>query len=207
MPGLAGPDRPGRRGAIVPAGFDRLVAEFERFQSALKRVGGQVADFGRLREEIGDLEVRASTADRSVTVVVGPGGTVTDIELTTEAMRRQPGALSASIMATLRQAVDEAARRQARLIEQHMGDDMNNSVLDQVLQAQAQATGTSVEDLRSKVDQPRPGRPAPDDKDLSQGSVFESGEQVPAPEQPPSRATQGERYLRNLFDHDEEDDR
>lgn len=191
-------------GTIVSAEFERLVTEFEKFQSKLKRVDEQFANLGQMQEEIKELEVSATSADRSVTVVAGPGGTVKNIELTPEAMRQQPGALSASIMATLQQAVAEAARKQAGVIEQHMGGDMRGGILDQVLGAQAEATGTSVEELRATVEPPRPNRREPDDEDLSQTSVFDSEQEPPQPEYPPSRGSQGDQFLENLFSNDDE---
>jgi hypothetical protein len=79
----------------------------------------------------------ATSADRAVTVVAGPSGSIKDIRLTDQAMRRPPHALAAELMSTLRKAVAQAARRQAGIVEGALGDDMH--LKDQVIETQAVA--------------------------------------------------------------------
>jgi hypothetical protein len=69
-------------------------------------------------------------------------------------MRRPPQELAAALMATLRQAVAEAARRQAGIVENALGDDMH--LTEQVLETQAQLFGMSKEELRATTEESAP---------------------------------------------------
>lgn len=134
----------------MSAEFDQLVSEFERFQSKLRRIDDKFADVDRLQEEVTALAASACSPSRSVTVIAGPGGAIKDIKLSAEALRQQPGALSAEIMSTLHQAVAEVARKQAAIVERHLGDDLG--LVERVLETQAQVFGTTVEELRSNLE-------------------------------------------------------
>jgi hypothetical protein len=83
-----------------------------------------------------------------------PGGAVLDVKFTEAALAKGPQALSATLLTTLREAVGEAARRQAVIVEENMGDDCG--LVDQVLETQAVAFGTTVEELRSKLGEAPP---------------------------------------------------
>lgn len=150
------------------AAFEQLAAQFERFQAQMQRVDQQFANVGEMQQRLTELEAVATSADRAVTVVAGPSGAIKDIRLTDQAMRRPPHALAAELMSTLRQAVAEAARRQAGIVEGALGDDMNLS--EQVLESQAQLFGMSKEELRAVTAEeaspqppagPAPQRPMP----------------------------------------------
>jgi DNA-binding protein YbaB len=158
----------------VSAEFDQLVAQFEQFQSKLKNVDEQFANLGQMQGEIADLEARASSPDRAVTVVAGPGGTIKDIQFTPQALRQPPHALSAAVMSTLQRAVAEAARKQAGIVEGHLGGDMH--LMDQVLQTQAELFGTTPEELRASMEQPQTPPPAP-----AGGQAPPFGRQAPPP--------------------------
>ncbi|MFE9744359.1 YbaB/EbfC family nucleoid-associated protein [Saccharothrix saharensis] len=135
----------------MSAEFDQLVAQFEQFQAKLHRVDQQVAGIDRMQEELAALEVVAVSPDRAVTVVAGPSGAIKDIRLSDHALRRPAPALAGAIMATLRQAVAEAARRQAGIVEHALGDDLH--LTDQVLETQAQLFGVSPQELKAMTEQ------------------------------------------------------
>ncbi|ONI82230.1 hypothetical protein ALI22I_39545 [Saccharothrix sp. ALI-22-I] len=143
----------------MSAEFDQLVAQFEQFQAKIQRVDGQFAGIGEMQQELAALEVVATSPDRAVTVVAGPSGAIKDIRLTDQAMRRPPQALAAALMATLRQAVAEAARRQAGIVENALGDDMH--LTDQVLETQAQLFGVTPQELRAMTEQGAPPQAPP----------------------------------------------
>ncbi|GAA1329532.1 YbaB/EbfC family nucleoid-associated protein [Saccharothrix algeriensis] len=112
-----------------------------------------------MQRELAAMEVVASSPDRAVTVVAGPSGSIKDIRLADHAVRRPPQALAAALMATLRQAVAEAARRQAGIVENALGDDMR--LTDQVLETQAQLFGVTPQELRAMTEQgPTPAGPS-----------------------------------------------
>lgn len=138
----------------MSAEFDQLVAQFEHFQAKLHRVDQQVEGIGQMQQELAAMEAVATSPDRAVTVVAGPSGAIKDIRLADHAMRRPPQALAAALMATLRQAVAEAARRQAAIVENALGDDMH--LTDQVLEIQAQLFGVTPQEMRAMTEQPPP---------------------------------------------------
>jgi len=138
----------------MTAEFDQLLAEFEQFQAQIKNMDDRFEHLAGMQGELANLEVRATNADQSVTVVAGPGGSVTDIRLTDDALRLGAEQLGAELMATVREAVADAARQQAAVVGEFAG----GPVLDQVLETQSVVTGVPVEELREKV-----RRPANDD--------------------------------------------
>jgi hypothetical protein len=80
------------------------------------------------------LEAVATSPDRTVRVVAGAGGTVTDLQLTPEAMRKPAPALAATIMSTLRAAVAEAVRREAGIVDETVGNAFGLDATEQVRQ-------------------------------------------------------------------------
>ena len=147
----------------MSAEFDQLVAQFEQFQSKIRRVDRQFAGLGQLQQELAGMEAVANSPDGSVTVVAGPSGSIKDIQLTERALRQTPQALSSALLSTLQQAVAESARRQAGIVEGALGDDMH--LTDQVLETQAQLFGTTPAELRAATEQTAPRRPQPEEFD------------------------------------------
>ena len=137
----------------MTAEFDQLLAEFEQFQAQIKNMDDRFEHLAGMQGELENLEVRATSPDQSITVVAGPGGSVTDIRFTDDALRLGAEQLGVELMATVREAVADAARRQAAVVEEFAG----GPVLDQVLETQSVVTGVPVEELRQKV------RRSPDD--------------------------------------------
>lgn len=179
----------------MAAEFDQLVAEFERFQSGIRNVDDRFAGLGAMRQQLTELRASASSPDGGVTVVTGPGGAVLDVKFTDAALAKGPQALSAALMTTLREAVGEAARRQVVLVREHLGDELG--LVDQVLETQAEAFGTTVEELRSKLTQEEADPP----EDFSEQRVLR---QADAPQPPPaSGGSAGDTFLRNLFDEED----
>lgn len=133
----------------MTAEFDQLVAEFEAFQARIHSVDDRFAQLGDMQSELADLEVTAVSPDHSIMVVAGPGGSVRDIRLTEQALEQGAERLGGTIMAVVREAVADAARRQAAIVQEYVGDDA--PVLDQVLETQSEVTGVPVEELRAKV--------------------------------------------------------
>lgn len=194
----------------VPAEFDRLVAEFEKFQSKVNHVDGQMGNVAEMQTELSALETSASNTDGSVTVVAGPGGSVKDIRLTDKAMNQTPQALASSIKSTLQEAVADAARKQAGIVDDHMSG-MGMNVTDQVIETQAEAFGMSKEALRERVEEDRAAEkdtPVEEEyhEDYSRQSVLDTGDE---PRQEPQRteapsASAGDEFLKSLFDNEEE---
>jgi DNA-binding protein YbaB len=185
----------------MSAEFDQLVAEFERFQSSIRNVDDRFAGVGAMRQELTELRASASSPDGGVTVVTGPGGAVLDVEFTEAALAKGPKALSAALLTTLREAVGEAARRQAVLVEEHLGDHLG--LVEQVLETQAVVFGTTVAEMRSKLAEGTPEPPAPAE-DFSEERVLRQADAPPPPQAPPaSGGSAGDSFLRNLFDEED----
>jgi DNA-binding protein YbaB len=173
----------------MTAEFDQLVAEFEQFQASIKNVDDRFENLAGMREELATLEVAATSPDRSVTVVAGPGGSVTDVRLTESALQLGPHGLGRTIMSTLQSAIADAARQQAAIVQEYVGDDA--PVLDQVLETQAEVTGTPVEELRDKI---------PTRQETAEPPLFRET----APPPPPSNDdTDADSFLRNLSDEED----
>nr|WP_051771170.1 YbaB/EbfC family nucleoid-associated protein [Lentzea albidocapillata] len=199
----------------------------------MQRVDQQFSKVGEMQQQLTELEAVATSADRAVTVVAGPSGSIKDIRLTDLAMRRPPHALAAELMSTLQKAVAEAARRQAGIVEGAIGDDMKLS--DQVLETQAQLFGMSKEELRAvrsddtapaapprppappappmptppnagQVRQPPapPRRPAPEPQDdFTDQNILRSNAWNDRSPQPPAAPSKQDGKFLNLFDDED----
>lgn len=179
----------------MSAEFDQLVAEFEDFQAKIKNVDDRFANIGGMQDELAALEVSATSPDRSVTVVAGPGGSVKNIRFTEAAMQLGPQGLADVLLSTLHDAVADSARTQAGIVQEHLGGD--EPVLDQVLATQSEVTGMSVEELRAKVDtEPPPRAPRTDDEP----TVFR--DEAPPPAAPPASSA-ADSFLGNLSDEED----
>ena len=149
-----------REDAAVDDELEQLTQAFERFEATKRRADDRLAGYAAVKDKIAEIEATAQSPDRGVTVIAGPGGAVKDLKFTPQALQQGPSALAAATLSTMRTAVAAAARKQAAVVQEFVGDDMN--VLDQVLQTQAEMLGTTVEELR-RQDEPEPGwaDPAP----------------------------------------------
>ncbi|MER7077716.1 YbaB/EbfC DNA-binding family protein [Saccharopolyspora kobensis] len=134
------------------ADLDGLQRKLEALKEAGRRAEEQLGDFGRMQERISELQVSSTAPDRSVTVIANAGG-VLDIQFTQDAMRKSPGELSSAVMSTLRQAVAEAARRQADIVQEYVPD---SDVREQVLRTQEQL-------FNRDADRPRSAAPVDDE--------------------------------------------
>nr|WP_232328479.1 YbaB/EbfC family nucleoid-associated protein [Kibdelosporangium sp. MJ126-NF4] len=156
--------------------MEQLVAEFEKFKARIQQAEVKFSGVGDMQDQLAQLEVVATSQDRTVRVVAGAGGTVTDIQLTPDAMRQPAPALAATIMSTLREAVADAARRQAGIVDETVAGAFGISVSDQVQRAQEEAQGTAVEEPASQHSEqtapPRRPRPSEDDGEPGQDTIF-----------------------------------
>ena len=152
----------------MSAELDRLAAEFEKFQGRIREAEARFSGIGAVQDRLAELEVVATSPDRAVRVVAGAGGAVKDIQLQADAMRRPASALAQTIMATLREAVAEAVRQQAQVLDGTFG--VNTS--EQVRQAQEQAMGTAAPEPASQQRPARRGEPE-DYDDFGDDSIYQ----------------------------------
>ncbi|AIJ20738.1 YbaB/EbfC family nucleoid-associated protein [Amycolatopsis methanolica] len=162
----------------------------------LKQQGEQrQAAFTRMKHEIGELSITVSSPDRGVTVVAGPGGSVQSVRVSEQALQGSAIQLSSTITTTIHEAVAAAARRQAAIVQDALGPSSN--VLEQVLQTQAEAFGTSVAALKATVADERPVVPQ---RPIDQGADF--AEEDFLAEQQPARPARPEVRRRPAEDDD-----
>ncbi len=182
----------------MSAEFDQLVAEFESFRSTLKNVDDRFENVAGMQSELAALEVGVTSPDRAVTVVAGPGGSILDIRFTETAGQLGSQRLGETVMAALREAVAQAARRQAAIVQEHVGGEA--AVLDQVLETQAEVTGVPVEELRAKAGNETPARPPAQVGEQEESIVFRDG---PPPPAAPGVDSAADSFLRTVWDEEE----
>ncbi|OLR94352.1 YbaB/EbfC family nucleoid-associated protein [Actinokineospora bangkokensis] len=162
----------------MSAELDRLAAEFGKFQARIREAEARFDGVAAVQGELTALEVVATSPDRAVRVVAGAGGAVKDIQLGADAMRRPAQALAQTIMATLREAVAEAARRQAGIVDGAFGGGLGTTGLVERAQQEAaeqQAAGTGGPAAASQRRERPARRTAPDDDfdDYSDQSIYQ----------------------------------
>jgi hypothetical protein len=154
--------------------MDNMIAEFEKFGARIRQAEARFAGVSEVGERVAQVESVATSPDRHVTVVAGAGGMVTDIRLAPGAMRLGPVELSATIMATLRQAVAGAAQQQAGIVDEELGDAFGANTSELGRQAQTEAFGTPDNDRASQGQTSSSNRrpAAPDDDDFDHDTIY-----------------------------------
>ena len=142
-------------------GLEDMQRKLDALKATAERAESQQGDLARMREEITAIEESATSSDKTVTVTAGPGGAVTNVSFTQEAMRLSAIQLSSTVMSTLRQAVAAAARKQAEIVQGHVPE---GDVLERVLQTQEEMLGTSIERPTSDSGQQSSARHDDDDE-------------------------------------------
>lgn len=171
--------------------MDQLITAFGEFRKRTSRATERLANVPAMQEELEGLETSGTSREGTVTVTAGPGGSVKRISLTTAAMRQNPEDLERQIMSALQQAVAAAARKEAAVVEQHLGNGLRLS--ERVVETQAAALGTDTETLRTAIaEAERPPAPGHDD-DNSQRSVKTDR----------GGGSVGDEFLRSLFERGE----
>ncbi|MBI3686258.1 MAG: YbaB/EbfC family nucleoid-associated protein [Actinobacteria bacterium] len=74
-----------------------------------QQIERRIERYEELREKIAKLAATVTSADGSVSVTARPGGAVTHLTLSAQAMRRGPEGLAALLLATIQQANAEVA--------------------------------------------------------------------------------------------------
>ncbi len=143
--------------------------KLDALKTAAERAESQQGDLGQMRDEITAIEESVTSSDKAVTVTAGPGGAVTDISFTQDALRLSTIQLSSTVMSTLQQAVAAAARRQGEIVQGHVPE---GDVLERVLQTQEEVLGTSIE--RPASDSGQQSSAQHDDDDEGPDSFFDS---------------------------------
>ncbi|QUQ69361.1 YbaB/EbfC family nucleoid-associated protein [Kutzneria sp. CA-103260] len=125
----------------------QLLARIEAIDTAAAENRMRAESYQRMADELQNAEGRATSPDGLVTVVAGPGGSVTSIVFDDRISTITPQALSASVMHAIAQARASAAQQQAEVVRRGLGD---TELLDRVLDSDARLFGDT-----------RPSAPAP----------------------------------------------
>lgn len=152
--------------------LDQMRQKLEQMEQANRRAEARVAGFDSMNRDLAGLEATARSADRSVTVVAGINGTVKSIQFSDDIERMSPGLLSQTVMTTLQEAVAEAARRQASVVQEYVGDDID--LVDRVNRTQEQIFGANAPQVERPAEHQRQSE---DDGGYeSPGSIFLKGD-------------------------------
>lgn len=153
------------------------ISDIQRKLDRLRQAGQQaeqsLQNVDEMREQIGGIEASVTAQDKSVTVTAGPGGSVTNIEFTKDATKLSPIQLSSTVMNTLRQAVAQAAREQARIVQDYAPE---GDIAERVRQTQEEMLGLGDKQPgtgETPADSDRTGRD--DDDDFHDGTFLGRG--------------------------------
>jgi DNA-binding protein YbaB len=133
----------------------QLLARIEALDTAAADNRVRAESYSRMAEELKDAQGHGSSPDGVVSVVAGPGGTVTSVTFSERARETPPEVLSADVMRAITEAQASAARLQAEVVRRGLG---GTELLDRVLDSDEQLFGaprTSV-----AVTGPSPAGPA-----------------------------------------------
>jgi DNA-binding protein YbaB len=190
----------------MSAELEQLREQYEQFKEKRRKAEAEnpLQRVGELHEQLSALEATVKSPSGKVTVVAGPGGSIKDILLADDAVNQPASTLAAELKSTVQQAVAAAARQQATLVDEHMGGQLN--VYDRVLENQADAFGTTVEELKRSLDQApaKPAKPVRNEDDFSENTLLSKDYRKPPP--PPSSSagsgSAADQFLKNLFDEE-----
>ncbi|WP_263252867.1 YbaB/EbfC family nucleoid-associated protein [Saccharopolyspora rosea] len=117
---------------------NQLLARIEAIDAAAADNDARTEAYQRMAEQLADVEGRATSSDGVVTVVAGADGAVHSITFSDQFRNATPQALSASVLHTIAQARVSAARRQAEVVRDELGD---TELLDRVLDSDERTFG------------------------------------------------------------------
>lgn len=167
---------------MLPSEPPRSAAAFTP-PGAKSGIDALVERYAGMKQEISAIRATASSPDRTVTVVAGPGGAVLDVRLTDQAMRGSAQALGGSIMSALRLAVADGARQQAAIVQKYVGDRMN--IVDRVMATQQEILGDKI---KAGEEEQERLRAQPRHAAAEEGYLLVADRRPPAPSwQPPQQ--------------------
>ncbi len=147
--------------------MEELQQKMERLRQMGAQAEQRLQDTDQLSERISAVEAKATSADKAVTVTAGPGGSVTNIEFTKDATKLSPIQLSSTVMSTLRQAVAQAAREQAGIVQEFAPE---GDIAERVRRTQEEVLGVSTDP--DDTAQPRSAPAEDDDDDFEDGTFY-----------------------------------
>jgi len=116
----------------------QLLSRIEAIDKAAADNRMRAESYQRMADELKDAEGRATSPDGLVTVVAGPGGSVSSVTFADQIRATTPEALSASVMQAIAQARASAAQQQAEVVRRGLGD---TELLDRVLDSDERLFG------------------------------------------------------------------
>lgn len=160
---------------IHPGGTGLSQVRADSVLEAGKQAEQRLAGYQNMKEEIRALRASATSPDRAVTIVAGPGGSIIDVQLAPEAMRMPHHALARTFLSTVQQAVAQSARLSAEVVQRYAGDQID--IAARVNSVQEEVFGPAPE-----ITPPPPPPPAAD------GSIMQRANQSAPPPPPPAPA-------------------
>jgi DNA-binding protein YbaB len=117
--------------------LQQMRSGLEQIEQANAAAEDRLARLDGLTDKLAEIRASVTSPDGSVTVVAGTGGGIRDVQFSSQATRLSPTRLSEVVMTTLRQAVAEAARKQASTVDEATGE----RITDRVLKTQESVLG------------------------------------------------------------------
>ncbi|KAA9152227.1 YbaB/EbfC family DNA-binding protein [Amycolatopsis acidicola] len=121
---------------------------------------------GRLKTVTG----RAMSSDRAVTVVAGPGGEIREISFAEQTRGIEPSELGGVVTRTIAAAQADAARRQAEVVRDGLGD---SELLDKVLDSDRRLFGDQPPAAAAPVPREETAQPVYEDDFFREFNVFD----------------------------------
>lgn len=119
--------------------MEQLRQRLETIQQDQRKAQERFAKLDTMKEEVAAIEASVTSRDRTVTVVAGPGAAIKAVSFTEEITRMTPTQLSQTVTSTIQQAVADAARQQAAVVQNYIGDQVD--ILGRVLKTQEEVFG------------------------------------------------------------------
>lgn len=114
----------------MSAEAERLTNRIEAIDTVALRNRERAESFERMTERLGQIEGSASSADGLVSVAASANGVVNAITFGERIRQTDPARLSQVVLGTIARARANAARAQAEVVREELGD---TELLDQVL--------------------------------------------------------------------------
>ncbi|RZQ62039.1 YbaB/EbfC family nucleoid-associated protein [Amycolatopsis suaedae] len=134
-----------------------------KLDATIRAFSEQAARAGELKDKLAELRGSARNADGSVTVTVAPSGALLGLQLSPRAVQRSHTQLQQEILATVRQATQQAAALMEETVRPVLGDRLDQfkeAFSAHAVEPIGPATPPAAENLPGPVHAPAP-KPTP----------------------------------------------
>ncbi|EIE97985.1 YbaB/EbfC family nucleoid-associated protein [Saccharomonospora glauca] len=116
----------------------QLMRRIEALDTAAADNRRRAEAYKQTEEELKNVRASVTSPDGVVTVVAGPGGSITSVTFSDRVRELSPATLSTTVQQTIAAAVAAAARRQAEVVRRGLG---STDLLDRVIESDERLFG------------------------------------------------------------------